>query len=419
MLEDFVRRPCYVDKFRKPPLGSEMDGYCKWLHHKRYSRSVICTRVSQVSHFSRFLYRIGIRDCGEVERIHGQRFLSNHLPRCRCCISGASIHAGIAFSVRSFMDYLSHRGILGPPPAQSGPAYRDLLDEYLRYLKEFRNLKKETVRGYRFYVTRFLMYLGPRATAGRIRTLDAQHVHDFFAEFAQRYKRSTRQQIRAALRSFFVFCRARGYIKADLAQALPRMHAYRLATVPRGIEDGDIQKVLECIDRTTDAGRRDFAIIQLLAGYGVRGAQVRTLFLKDILWGRSLIRFPSCKGGNALVLPLTDQIGESLVDYLRNARPGVPWREVFLTVRAPFHPFRRPSNITAVVAERMRRAEVTAHSLGSHAFRHAFATRMLRNGQSLKTIADMLGHRRMESSFIYTKVDFDGLRDVALDWPEV
>ena len=162
-----------------------------------------------------------------------------------------------------------------------------------------------------------------------------------------------------------------------------------------------------------------FAIIQLLHTYGVRGGQVRVLRLQDIQWRQNRIRFSPQKGGKEVVEPLTDEVGEALLEYLRHGRPRSEHTEVFLTSCAPFQPLRSSCNVTTIVASRMRQAGVSGCPMGSHVFRHAFATRMLRHGQSLKTIADLLGHRNINTTFIYTKVDMETLRQLPLEWPEV
>jgi len=229
----------------------------------------------------------------------------------------------------------------------------------------------------------------------------------------------TRRSVQGTLRTFFRFCAKQGYLKRDLTQAVPRIRSYKLSSVPRGLSDEDAQKVLHAIDRTTPAGLRDFAIIQLLNTYGVRGGQVRVLRLEDIQWRQNRIRFPALKGGKEVVEPLIDEVGEALLEYLRHGRPDAKHGEVFLTACAPFHPLRSSTNVSTMVAERMRRAGVSGCPMGSHVFRHAFASRMLRHGQSLKTIADMLGHRHINTTFIYTKVDLETLTQLPLDWPEV
>jgi site-specific recombinase XerD len=165
-------------------------------------------------------------------------------------------------------------------------------------------------------------------------------------------------------------------------------------------------------------GRRDYAIIQLLFTYGVRGGQVRALRLEQIDWAQSRILFAASKGGKDSCLPLTAEVGESLLDYLQNARPPTSDPQVFLTTRAPYHPLPRSSSLSVIIERRIQTAGIEIPSKGAHAFRHGFATRMLEQGQPLKAIADVLGHRYLGTTFIYTKVDFNSLQQVALEWPK-
>ena len=224
--------------------------------------------------------------------------------------------------------------------------------------------------------------------------------------------------MRSALRTFFRFCLYQGYIREPLDLAVPTLRTYKLASVPRGLSDAQAQQVLECIDRKTEVGRRDHAIVQLLYTYGVRGCQVRALRLEHIDWARNLILFEASKGGKESRLPLTPEVGENLLDYLRNARPSTSYSHVFLTSRAPYHPLPRSSTLSAIVERHIRAAGVEIPNKGAHAFRHCFATRMLQQGHPLKSIADVLGHRYLATTFIYTKVDFNSLKQVALEWPE-
>jgi integrase len=226
------------------------------------------------------------------------------------------------------------------------------------------------------------------------------------------------RSLQSVLRSFLRFCRQEGHLDCDLTGALPPIRGYRLAGVPRGISEEDARKTLNCIDRASPVGQRDFAIILLLYTYGVRGAQVRALQLQDIAWRDGRIRFPATKGGKEVVVPLTDEVGDSLLAYLQHARPPTSYPEVFLTTYAPYHPLRSPSTVSVLVTQRLKQAQVNLPRGGSHVFRHGFAARMLHQGQSLKTIADLLGHRHLDTTFIYTKVDLDTLQQLPLEWPE-
>ena len=181
---------------------------------------------------------------------------------------------------------------------------------------------------------------------------------------------------------------------------------------------GQAQQVLQGVNRESCVGRRDYAILQLLFTYGVRGGQVRALRLEQIDWTRNQILFEPSKNGKASLLPLTPEVGESLLDYLQHSRAPSPYHQVFLTTRAPYHPLPRSSTLAAIVDRSIRAVGIDIPHNGAHVFRHAFATRMLQQGHPLKAVADVLGHRYLGTTFIYTKVDFNSLRQVALDWPE-
>jgi site-specific recombinase XerD len=416
-LEDRFGRLAKLRWFRMLPLGPELDEFCAWLCGQGFSRNVVRRRLWQVSHFNRYLRRLGVRDCHKVERSLGDRFLHEHLPHCRCRGLSRSKQIGTARSICYFIDYLSERGFIAPASETSAPQ-ETLLDEYLHYLKCERNLADSTIRARQRYLVPFLEELGDDATAERLCNVTPEQVQAFFERCAQDSAPATCRQIQGTLRTFFRFGVKQGYLKRDLTQAVPHIREYKLSNLPRGLSDEDAHKVLNSIDRTTPTGVRDFAIVQLLHTYGVRGGQLCVLRLQDIEWSRNRIRFPPLKGGKEVIEPLTNEVGEALLEYLRRGRPNTERDIVFLTTRAPFQPLRSSATITTIVAARMRRAGVTACPMGSHVFRHAFASRMLTHGQSLKTIADMLGHRHINTTFIYTKVDLETLRQLPLDWPE-
>ena len=260
------------------------------------------------------------------------------------------------------------------------------------------------------------MVLGRDSAPHRLDRLTASRIEDFCFSFSRQRGRSQRRCMRTTLRSFFAFCLKEGHLSRDLAGAVPVLRTCSLAGLPRAISDSDARRVLSSIDTGSAEGLRDFAIFQLLSCYGVRGAHVRALRLDQILWEQSRIRFPALKEGRSLELPLTEAAGNSLLGYLQKGRPPSLRPEVFLSSGLPFKPLR--STFRGIIRRRMQAAGIDA-PLRAHSFRHAFATRMLSQGVPLKAVADLLGHRALQSSFIYTKVDFRALRQAALPWPEV
>ena len=411
VLEDLLRGSCELTRYRRPPMGPELDGLCQWLHEQGYSRPVIRSHISKVSQFNQYLRYLGIKDCQDVQELHADRFIARHLRK-----RGRLSSRHTAPAVRCLIKYMSSRGVL-TSTSEISP-YQRLFDEYVEYLTHNRALADSTIRIYCHYLIPFLQSLDGKDIVRSMSEVTPQQVHIFFAQHAQGKADTTRGQIHATLRTFFAFCAKQGYVAEHLAEAVPKVFRYRLANVPRDISEPDAQKLIESIGRSMRVGRRDYAIVMLLHTYGVRGAQIRALRLQDIQWRQNRIRFRACKGSKEIVDPLTDEVGESLLDYLRYGRPKTGYCEVFLTARAPFHPLKADS-LYSMIASHMRRAGITGTALGPHALRHGFATCMLSGGQSLKAIADMLGHRHVNSTFIYTKVDFETLKRMPLDWPEV
>ncbi len=285
-------------------------------------------------------------------------------------------------------------------------------------MRDYRHAAAETLETRRRGVGEFLAALGAKATVEGLSELDGGQVERFFLAYAETKGLAARRSMRAALRTFFRFCLHAGHIVRRLDHAVPALRAYRLSQPPRWLDPHDAQRVLDSINRESAVGRRDRAILQMLHSYGVRGGQVRALRLGDIRWAEERILFRAMKNGKDSLLPLTERVGASLLDYLRNARPPCGFPEVFPTCRAPWRPLTKANSLSGIVNRRLRAAGVESPSRGAHVFRHGFATRMVAEGHSLKEVADVLGHRRVSTTFHYTKVDLKVLGSVALDWPE-
>ncbi len=220
-----------------------------------------------------------------------------------------------------------------------------------------------------------------------------------------------------ALRGFCRFCLQRGYVHRDLTPAIPSLVRHRLSRIPHGISEEQTRKALCGIQREAPLGKRDYAIMQMLYTYGIRARQICLLRLDDIQWSAAQIRFHALKGGKTVIVPVTDEVGDSLLDYLQGGRAPSSRPEVFLTVRPPGHPMTSTA-ISTLVSRRLQSADVPLSPHGAGVFRHGFACRMLAAGHSLKSIADMLGHRDIQTTSIYAKVDFRMLASVALEWPK-
>jgi len=221
-----------------------------------------------------------------------------------------------------------------------------------------------------------------------------------------------------AFRSFFRFLFQNGELQANLAAAVPAIADWRLSTVPKYLLPKEVDRVLAGCDRQTSTGRRDFAILLLLARLGLRAGEVVALQLDDIDWraGEILVR------GKGLLhdrMPLPVDVGEALTSYLRTDRPPCKTRRVFVCMKAPRSGFAGPSTLTTIVRRALDRADLHPAMRGAHVLRHSLATTMLRSGASMTEIGEILRHRTPNTTEIYAKLDFDGLRSLAHPWPSV
>lgn len=246
-------------------------------------------------------------------------------------------------------------------------------------------------------------------------SLTADGVEDFFVRYGKDHGLAARRSMRAAMRLFLTWAVARGWVDWELADAVPSLRSYRLSSLPSGLSDEQLSRLL-VLPWEGKCPRRDRAVVYLLATYGVRRQQVADLKLAAIDWREKTIDFAALKGGKAIHHSLTQSVAEALADYLSTERPTSDCDYVFLRQPSP-HLRLGPFAITSLVRLRMKRCGLPQR--GPHALRHTFATRLLRAGESVKAIADLLGHRSLDAVAVYAKVDYDRLLECAVEWPEV
>jgi integrase/recombinase XerD len=335
------------------------------------------------------------------------------------CTRRGRVHRGDANTLRQFLTHLRTRGALAPvvPMVDDSPLGQ-LQREYARYLTTERGLAPVTVSSYVEVLRRFLAERfadGPldlgALTVSTITTFVVRHARTMSPRYAQ--------NMVSALRSICRFLQQRGAIDRDLAAAVPSVTDWRLATIPKYLDPEEVERVLQTCNRRTAAGRRDYAILLLLARLGLRAGEIIALELDDIRWRAGEILVRSSKRLPQDRLPLVAEVGEALATYLRRDRPPHPARRVFLCTRAPRRGFANPSTVSAIVRRALTRAGLSPALKGAHLFRHSLATRMLRHGASLPEIGLVLRHRAVQTTEIYAKVDLTGLRPLAQPWPDM
>ena len=218
------------------------------------------------------------------------------------------------------------------------------------------------------------------------------------------------------LRSFFRFAQLQGLIALDLAAVVPAVPTWERAGPPKHLSTKEVQRVLTACERSTVRGKRDYAILILLARLGLRAGEIVALQLDDIDWVNAQLTVRSKKGDGWARLPIPIDVGRTLARYLR-VRPPSPYRNVFVRGYAPYTPFVASAPVSVLVRKAIERADVKSARTGAHVFRHSLATEMLRRGASLDEIGRVLRHRHPDTTAIYAKVDLKALRSLALPWP--
>jgi integrase/recombinase XerD len=391
------------------PLKPYIRAYAAQLLSEGYSRAARCVKVRLVGAFSRWLGRKGTA-AHEVVDQHTVDFLRHyHRGRHRR-------GQGDPATLTRLMKLLRDKGVIAQRPlwVPATPSER-LVEKYGVYLQSERMLSLAARINYRPFVREFLT---SRFGKGPVvlRRLCATDIIGFVRCRARQLHGKSAQLMTTALRSFLRFARYRGDIALDLAACVPAVATWSLSTLPRALPAAHVKQVLEHCNRQTAVGRRDYAILLLLARLGLRSGEVAGLNLEDIDWENGLFTVVG-KGGHPSQLPLPADVGRALAAYLKDGRPRLSSsRRVFLRARAPAVGFTNVA-VCDVVRRALGRAGIDSPRKGAHQFRHALATSMLNRGASLGEIGEILRHQSPDTTRIYAKVDLPSLRTVAMPWP--
>ena len=391
------------------PLSAHIAAFAAWAQEQGYTLRSRYRQVLLAACFSRWLGQQAVsvrRVCAE----HPIQYLRSRARRVQ-------VHPGDAAALRQFLEFLRREGVI--PAQKLAPCRLTPVEQetqaFETYLRNERALAEATVANYVPFIRGFLTdrFGSGRATLSR---LCAGDVVRFVQRHAPRLHQKRAKLLTTALRSFLHYARYCGEITSDLAVAVPCVANWSMTSIPRSIPPDAVRQLLASIDRRTPVGRRDYAILLLLARLGLRASEVAFLDLDDIDWAAGQVSVRG-KGGLRTALPLSEEVGEAIAAYLRHGRPRSTSRRVFLRIRAPIRGFLNQNAIGSLVRHTLARAGVTAPTKGAHQFRHALAIQMLRHGASLTEIGEVLRHRSPQTTTIYAKVDLDALRPLALPWP--
>lgn len=416
MLEFWYRDRRALLDFRRGPLGPHFDGFAAYLKKKGYSHSTASHILGKCCQFNNFLIDKKINNCNKITASLIEAFLDIYLSNIRSTSLSYCPRISTRGKLTTLLSYLIEAEMVKPlKPKTKRTRYSWVLESYLQYLKDECEFTEGIIQKARAQLCPFLEGLGEKATRKNLKTIKPEIVEAYIRQHISETPENLRRLV-ATLRRFLKFCAIKRYMTKDLSGLIPPIPSYRLASLPRGMEESNLQRMLNVIDQNTPKGKRDYASLLLMMAYGMRAKQVVELLLEDISWQRSTIRIRPLKGGKEVLAPLLEAVGDAIIEYLRY-RPESQFREVFLSSKAPINPL--CSNVMSNIARQyMNKAGVKMPGSGAHTLRHSWAIRALDNDTPIKSIADSLGHRCINTTFIYTKADLKTLGKVAMPWPE-
>jgi site-specific recombinase XerD len=390
------------------PLAAYLASFANALSAQGYSGQWLKLHVRVAARFSRWLKQRGVGERG-IGPEHATRYLRQRAQHVRS-------YLGDRPALKHLIDFLRSEGVIRVEKAATRrvPPAEICVQAYAEYLRDAQALVAATIINYVPFVRDFLHYCfgDGKVTLSRLRAAD---VVSFVQFNAPRLHLKRAKLMTTALRSFLRYVRYRGDVTVDLAAAVPVVANWSMPSIPRAISADQTRQLLASIDRHTAVGRRNYAILLLLARLGLRSGEVAFLELDDIDWGAGQLNVRG-KSGQRNELPLPADVGKAIAAYLQHGRPPSASRRVFLSANAPIRGF-GPNGVGSIVRRSLQRAAIDAPTTGAHQFRHGLATQMLNHGASLSEIAEVLGHRHQQTTAIYSKVDIKSLRTLALPWP--
>lgn len=418
MLERYYIKPDTIDRLRASWIAEPVERYVTWLTEEGYAARSVFRRIPIVVRFGEFARSRGAKTWSDLPG-HVVPFGKFWLDEHGRTYSTARRQLWAEDEARNPVQQMlclilpEYRGIgrrcrVQDPFTAQAPGF-------FRYLREERGLREAAIlhygrylRGLEGYLTGIglsdLQGLSPAVLSGYVTQMHAS---------GRCGSKSAIGSLCSTLRVFLRYLYRERVIPRDLSGTVEGPQKYRLSDIPRSISWDEVRRMLEAVDRRTAKGRRDYAILLLLVTYGLRGMEVAHLTLDDIDWKRERLRVPDRKSGHFTGYPLSPIVGEAILDYLRKGHPKTSDRHIFFRVLAPYTPV--ASQVISMCATHyLLKAGISVARPGSHTLRHTCVQRLVDAHFSLKTIGDYVGHRSMDSTKIYTKVDVETLRYVAM-----
>jgi integrase/recombinase XerD len=392
--------------------GSLLESFANDLWKAGYAEITARRHIRAAEHLIYWADQNAIR----VDEFQEQVLLrfGEHLNQCQCAGYGHYHRMNLVNGARLFMGSLYGAGDINAFDVDKAASDPVLLTSFCEWMRLRRGSKDSTLSTYSISIRDLLKNVGDDPEK-----FDSKSLRQFVLDTSHKLGLAATKNCTTALRMFLRFLIAEGKCAVNLADAVPVVAQWKLSSLPHYLQAQDVERIIASCNLGSPVGRRDRAILLLLARLGLRAGDIVQIQLGDIDWKGAWISVTG-KSRRQTKFPLTQEVGQAIINYLLDGRPQADTTALFVGSRAPFRAFASHCAISVIVAKAMQRADVHCPSGGAaHVLRHSVATSLLREGTSLQDIAVILGHRSITTTQIYAKVDRSTLQQIAQPWPEV
>jgi len=407
--------PAYRDCLGSGALRQSAEAYVGYLQHHQYCPATVRAYLHSIEHFTRWLSRRHV-PLSSMDESLTHRFVTEHLSVCRCPDPCQRSINSVRPALAHLLHVLREEGDL-PGPRAFPPMVQEELERFDLHLDSVCGLAPATRTSRRQWVGMFLTdhFGSAPIDIQRIQTGD---IVEFMVRPTNHYRTGTLSVLGSALRSYLCFRAVSCGDKVEaLLAAVPQVAKWRLDSVPKHLTTEEIGRLLGAFDQRSASGRRDYAMTRCLLDMGLRVGEVAAIQLDDLNWREGTLTISHGKSRRADVLPLPVSTGKAIVQYVCGARPPSTSRALFVRDRAPFNTPITMELVRGAIRRAFGRCGLGERYTGAHVLRHTAAVRMRCAGASLKEVADVLRHRSLDTTMIYSKVDLPRLAAVAVPWP--
>ena len=408
MLTTYFTRPATHAAYYAGPAGPYLDPFTDWLVKRGYGYDAIRHLLLGAAGFGNWVQTSG----SSLTSLPGGAWIAfcEHLSKQGRLRGAKGLHSIYWRGAKQFAEFLRTQHGIAVIEVTASPAPPELVVAFEHWMQMHRGVKPSTLITYHRHVVDLLSTMGLQPEQ-----FNAAKLQAFILAYAKHNDRAVAKTRVSASRMFLRFCIATERCQPGLDAAIPTIAGWRLASLPRYLPPAELETVLAACNTARSIDIRDMAILLLLARLGLRASDVANLKLDDIDWPQGTFTVIG-KSRREAKLPLPQDVGDAILNYLQQARPRVNYDYVFITAVAPWEPITRDV-VKHVATRAIRRAGVEAPSFGAHILRHSAATRLLRQGASLQVIGEVLRHRSIDTTALYAKVDIGLLQQVIRPWP--